>query len=83
MAFNANDELIYLFTGSSEVFIKNRMNRIIQSYNPEETSVIRYDMESTPISVVLNDALTIPFLEKQKIIILAEILTLIILIMRQ
>lgn len=70
MAFNANDELIYLFTGSSEVFIKNRMNRIIQSYNPEETSVIRYDMESTPISVVLNDALTIPFLEKQKIIIL-------------
>lgn len=70
MTINQNDELVYLFTGTSEIFIKNRINRIIQSYNPKETSVIRYDMESTPITTILTDALTIPFLEKQKIIIL-------------
>ncbi len=70
MAINPNDEQVYLFTGTSEIFIKNRMNRIIQGYDPKETSVIRYDMESTPLSHVLNDILTIPFLEKQKIIIL-------------
>lgn len=70
MAINQNDELVYLFTGTSEIFIKNRINRIIQGYNPKETSVVRYDMESTSITTVLTDALTIPFLEKQKIIIL-------------
>lgn len=70
MAINQNDELVYLFTGTSEIFIKNRINRIIQGYNPKETSVIRYDMETTPITTVLTDALTIPFLEKQKILIL-------------
>lgn len=70
MAINANDEQVYLFTGTSEIFIKNRMNRIIQSYDAKETSVIKYDMEITPLSTVLTDILTIPFLEKQKIIIL-------------
>lgn len=70
MAINQNDELVYLFTGTSEIFIKNRINRIIQGYDPKETSVIRYDMETTPITTVLTDALTIPFLEKQKILIL-------------
>lgn len=70
MAINQNDELVYLFTGTSEIFIKNRINRIIQGYDSKETSVIRYDMEVTPLTTVLTDALTIPFLEKQKIIIL-------------
>ncbi len=70
MALNQNDEQVYLFTGSSEIFIKNRMNRIIQGYDPKETTVIRYDMETTSLSTVLTDILTIPFLEKQKIIIL-------------
>ena len=28
MAINVNDEQVYLFTGTSEIFIKNRMNRI-------------------------------------------------------
>lgn len=70
MAINVNDEQVYLFTGTSEIFIKNRMNRIIQGYNPKETSVIKYDMENTSLSTVLTDILTIPFLEKQKIIVL-------------
>lgn len=65
-----DDDLIYLFTGTSEIFIKNRMNRIIQSYTKLEKAIIKYDMETTSLSTVLEDAITIPLLEDIKIIIL-------------
>ncbi len=65
-----DDDLIYLFTGTSEIFIKNRINRIIQSFSKLETSVIKYDMEVTSLATVLEDAITIPLLEDLKIIIL-------------
>ncbi len=66
----ANDDLIYLFTGTSEIFIKNRMNRIIQGYKNEETTIIKYDMDTCTLTNVLEDAMTIPFLEDLKIIII-------------
>lgn len=65
-----NDDLIYLFTGTSEIFIKNRMNRIIQGYKDIESTIIKYDMDSSTISKVLEDAMTIPFLEELKIIVI-------------
>lgn len=65
-----DDDLIYLFTGTSEIFIKNRMNRIIQSFSKLQTSVIKYAMEVTSIATILEDAITIPLLEDLKIIIL-------------
>ncbi len=65
-----DEDLIYLFTGTSEIFIKNRMNRIIQSFNKYEYTIIKYDMETTSLSTVLSDAITVPFLEELKIIIL-------------
>ena len=65
-----DEYLIYLFTGTSEIFIKNRMNRIIQSFNKYEYTIIKYDMETTSLSTVLSDAITVPFLEELKIIIL-------------
>lgn len=65
-----SDDLIYLFTGTAEIFIKNRMKRIIQGYNKKNYTVIKYDMESTSFTRVINDAITIPFLEDLKIIIL-------------
>ena len=65
-----DEDLIYLFTGTSEIFIKNRMNRIIQSFNKYEYTIIKYDMETTSLSIVLSDAITVPFLEELKIIIL-------------
>ncbi len=67
-----DEDLIYLFTGTSEIFIKNRMNRIIQSYNKLKTTIIKYDMENTTISTVLEDAITIPLFEDLKIIILKK-----------
>lgn len=65
-----DEDLIYLFTGTSEIFIKNRVNRIIQSFNKYEYTIIKYDMETTSLSTVLSDAITVPFLEELKIIIL-------------
>ena len=65
-----DDDLIYLFTGTSEVFIKNRMNRIIQSFQKLEINIIKYDMDSTSLSRVLEDIVTVPFLEDLKIIII-------------
>ena len=65
-----DDDLIYLFTGTSEIFIKNRMNRIIQSFKNEETTIVKYDMDTSNLTQVLEDALTIPFLEDLKIIII-------------
>lgn len=65
-----DDDLIYLFTGTSEVFIKNRMNRIIQSFQKLEVSITKYDMDTTSLSRVLEDIVTIPFLEDLKIIII-------------
>ena len=65
-----DEDLIYLFTGTSEIFIKNRMNRIIQSFNKYEYTIIKYDMETTSLSTVLSDAITVPFLEELNIIIL-------------
>ena len=46
------------------------MNRIIQSFNKYEYTIIKYDMETTSLSTVLSDAITVPFLEELKIIIL-------------
>ncbi len=65
-----DEDLIYLFTGTSEIFIKNRMNRIIQSFSKYEYTIIKYDMETTSLSTVLSDAIAVPFLEELKIIIL-------------
>lgn len=64
------DENLYLFTGTAEIFIQNRISRIISSYDKQQVSIIKYDMEQTSFSRVLEDACTLPFLEDLKIIIL-------------
>ena len=64
------DENLYLFTGTAEIFIQNRISRIISSYDKQQVSIIKYDMEQTSFSRVLEDTCTLPFLEDLKIIIL-------------
>ena len=70
MALTRDDDLIYLFTGTSEIFIKNRIKRILQGYGKQQYTVIRYDMENTSLSTILNDAITVPLLEDLKVIII-------------
>ena len=67
------DENLYLFTGTAEIFIQNRISRIISSYDKQQVSIIKYDMEQTSFSRVLEDACTLPFLEDLKIIILRKL----------
>lgn len=64
------DENLYLFTGTAEIFIQNRITRIISSFDKQQITVIKYDMEQTSFTKVLEDAYTVPFLEDIKIIIL-------------
>ena len=61
-------ENLYLFTGTAEIFIQNRISRIISSFDKQQITVIKYDMEQTSFTKVLEDACTFPFLEDLKII---------------
>lgn len=65
-----SDENLYLFTGNAQIFIQNRIQRIISSYDKQQVTVTKYDMESTSFTKVLENACTMPFLEDIKIIIL-------------
>jgi DNA polymerase-3 subunit delta len=61
-------ELIYLFAGE-EAITKTKIELLISKISKNPENVIKYDCENTNIREVLNDALTIPFLEDQKIIV--------------
>lgn len=65
-----NDNNLYLFTGTAEIFIQNRIQRIISNYNKLNLTTIKYDMEQTSFAEVLEAACTAPFLEDMKVIIL-------------
>ena len=62
-------EELYLFIGTEQVIKKNKIDRILDNVNTEETDIIYYDLEITPIQDVIVDCMTIPFLKKSKVII--------------
>lgn len=62
-------EELYLFTGTEQVIKKNKIDHILEQIDEEETDIIKYDLELTPIQDVITDCITIPFLKKNKVII--------------
>lgn len=62
-------EEIYLFTGNEQVIKKTKMDRILENVKPEDTDIIRYDLDTISIQDVITDCMTIPFLKKSKVII--------------
>jgi len=62
-------EELYLFCGTEQVIKKNKIDRLLENVNEEDTDIIKYDLELTPIQEVVTDCLTIPFLKKNKVII--------------
>ena len=62
-------EELYLFCGTEQVIKKNKMDRLLENVDEEETDIIKYDLELTPVQDVITDCLTIPFLKKNKVII--------------
>lgn len=61
---------LYLFTGSEEPVIKTKINRLVDELKKTSSEVIKYDLEIINLRKVISDAITIPFLTEQKILIL-------------
>lgn len=61
---------LYLFTGSEEPVIKTKINRLVDELKKVNSEVIKYDLEVVNIRKIISDAITIPFLAEQKILIL-------------
>ena len=63
-------EEVYLFTGTEQVIKKSKMDRILENLKPEETDIIKYDLDTISIQEVIADCMTIPFLKKNKVVII-------------
>jgi len=65
-------EAINLFYGTENYLIEQEINKIIEKSIPQaerDLNVITYDLTSTPLDIVVEDAETPPFLSKHKVII--------------
>jgi DNA polymerase III subunit delta len=63
-------EPVYLLMGVEQHLIDTTIKRILKAMpDIDESSVIRFDLDETPVEVVLEEADTLPFLEDRKLII--------------
>lgn len=63
-------EPVYLLTGVEQHLIDTTIRKIVKAMpDIDESSVLRFDLEETPIEAVLEEADTLPFLEDRKLII--------------
>ena len=60
---------VYLFVGTEQVIKKNKMDRILENVDKKETDIVYYDAEVTSIQEIITDCMTIPFLVKQKVVV--------------
>ncbi|GKV54352.1 DNA polymerase III subunit delta [Sporosarcina sp. NCCP-2222] len=61
---------VYLLTGVEQHIFDSTIKRIVKAMpDIEESSIIRYDLDETPVEIVLEEADTLPFLEDRKLII--------------
>lgn len=66
------NKTIYLFYGTENYLIEQEISTIIEKNIPQDErdlNVIAYDLSATALEVVMEDAETLPFLSKQKVII--------------
>lgn len=61
---------LYLFTGSEEPVIRTKINRLVDELKTVNSEITKYDLDVTNLRKVIVDAITIPFLADQKILIL-------------
>lgn len=61
---------VYLLMGVEHYIFDSTIERIKKALpGMDETSIIRFDLEETPVEVVIEEANTLPFLEEHKLII--------------
>ncbi len=63
---------LYLFLGTEELIIKNKIDNIIKSFNYGEFNITYYNLEEVNVSEVIQDALTQPFLSPYKVIVMKK-----------
>ena len=61
--------MIYLFYGNNQFSIHKKIKKIIKENKIEEIDKVKYDLEQTNISNILDDALTTSLFENKKLII--------------
>nr|WP_285847110.1 DNA polymerase III subunit delta [Sporosarcina luteola] len=63
-------EPVYLLTGVEQHLIDTTIKRIVKAMpDIDEASVVRFDLDETPVEIVLEEADTLPFLEDRKLIV--------------
>ncbi|WOV88801.1 DNA polymerase III subunit delta [Sporosarcina oncorhynchi] len=61
---------VYLLTGTEQFLMDMTIKRLIKALpDTDADTVIRFDLEETPIEAVIEEADTLPFLEERKLII--------------
>lgn len=63
-------KLIYLYYGDDSFIMNSKIKRLIKKEKVDKYNVTSYDFEESNIREAINDALTIPFLSDNKIIII-------------
>lgn len=61
---------LYLFYGSEELMIKNKIDKLVNSIKTDQYNINIYDMNETNINSVLEDAMMVPFLVDKKVVIM-------------
>ncbi|WP_414044498.1 DNA polymerase III subunit delta [Macrococcus animalis] len=63
---------IYLVYGSTKPLVEDKVDKIIYQYieTPDDFNFSRYDLQETPFEVITEDAMTLPFLSDQKVIVI-------------
>ncbi len=62
-------ERVILFYGEDSFYVKLKVNQVIKKYNSDEYNTTYYDLDEVDVKEAVNDALTIPFMSEQKIVI--------------
>lgn len=60
--------MIYIFIGTEEYLIKKEIETIIKENNIDPINKIEYDLETTPIQIITEDAQTISMFGEKKLI---------------
>lgn len=59
---------IYLFIGEEKLIIKSKISRVINECKADEYNIVTYDCEEVSIDNAIQDALTLPFMCANKVV---------------
>lgn len=60
---------IYLFIGEEKLIIKSKISRIINESKADEYNITIYDCEEVSVDTAIQDAMTLPFMCENKVVI--------------